>query len=655
MVVDLLEPLKAYNSSLNEEHKNNTIEYFNSLVVKSGIDIEANKETVKKYYKVVDDIKNVSSAISKKRGLKTFLIIMTIVLSIIAFGLFFLGIELYIPIISVITIAGLDVLFIILIIKLKKEIKTLLENKNQLVTKSNELKSLAEQQMKPLNILFDWNMPNDIINMSNTIIKMDKFFDINKYIYLKDKFGLDDNSDPTISTLHVQSGEILGNPFLICKDLRQTWFDKVYTGSITIHWTERVKTKDGWKTVHRSQVLTASVTKPCPQYTDCTYLIYGNEAASNLVFSRKPSNLSGLEEKKQDKKVAKEAKKLDNRAKKELMDNDDTTNYSRFSNDEFEVIFGGTDRNNELEYRLLFTPLAQRNILDILNNSKPFGDDFHFNKDKKLNFIQSKHSQTFDYKKSPSWFRGFDYEEVKKKFVDYNDKYFEAFYFDLAPLISIPLYQQTKTKEYIYDEVYEANVPTYEHETLANGYNPGLFKHPKSATTVILKSKIDRKLSGADEITITAHSFEAIEHVDIIMKMGGDGRLHGVPVKWYEYLPLVQETKMLIQIKDSSNLDYINLNSNESFRNLLNKLGITNHRYERGLFSLILKSSVEDSQLDSINDIFKSKDEKKEESLADKLRNAILNIKDKIEDLEESVDMNVSNADTVTSNQVSNT
>ena len=66
-------------------------------------------------------------------------------------------------------------------------------------------------------------------------------------------------------------------------------------------------------------------------------------------------------------------------------------------------------------------------------------------------------------------------------------------------------------------------------------------------------------------------------------------------------------------------------------------------------------SSGEDSQLDSINDIFKSKDEKKEESLADKLRNAILNIKDKIEDLEESVDMNVSNADTVTSNQVSNT
>ena len=184
MVVDLLEPLKAYNSSLNEEHKNNTIEYFNSLVVKSGIDIEANKETVKKYYKVVDDIKNVSSTISKKRGLKTFLIIMTIVLSIIAFGLFFLGIELYIPIISAITIAGLDVLFIILIRKLKKEIKALLENKNELVTKSNELKSLAEQQMKPLNILFDWNMPNDIINMSNTIIKMDKFFDINKYIYL---------------------------------------------------------------------------------------------------------------------------------------------------------------------------------------------------------------------------------------------------------------------------------------------------------------------------------------------------------------------------------------------------------------------------------------------------------------------------------------
>ena len=80
------------------------------------------------------------------------------------------------------------------------------------------------------------------------------------------------------------------------------------------------------------------------------------------------------------------------------MDNDPTTNYQRFGNDEFEVLFGGTNRNNELEYRLLFTPLAQKNLLSIIKNPIPYGDDFSFIKDKMINVIRSNHSQTFDYR-----------------------------------------------------------------------------------------------------------------------------------------------------------------------------------------------------------------------------------------------------------------
>ena len=137
---------------------------------------------------------------------------------------------------------------------------------------------------------------------------MDKYFDVNKFHYMKEKFGLSENTQKNISSCFVQSGTILGNPFMICNDYTQNFIDHTYTGSITIHWTERVRTKDGWKTVHKSQVLTASLVKPVPNYYYETYLLYGNVAAPKLTFSRVPTNSDELNEKQIDKKVRKENK-----------------------------------------------------------------------------------------------------------------------------------------------------------------------------------------------------------------------------------------------------------------------------------------------------------------------------------------------------------
>ena len=45
----ILEPLKYYKSVLKERHKENLEEHFDELIRRSGIDVDGNRATVKKY------------------------------------------------------------------------------------------------------------------------------------------------------------------------------------------------------------------------------------------------------------------------------------------------------------------------------------------------------------------------------------------------------------------------------------------------------------------------------------------------------------------------------------------------------------------------------------------------------------------------------
>ena len=66
--------------------------------------------------------------------------------------------------------------------------------------------------------------------------------------------------------------------------------------------------------------------------------------------------------------------------------------FNRLPNEEFEALFMALDRDNEVEFRLLFTPLAQKNMISILRaKNVGFGDDFIFKKRKELNYIKSMH------------------------------------------------------------------------------------------------------------------------------------------------------------------------------------------------------------------------------------------------------------------------
>ena len=90
---------------------------------------------------------------------------------------------------------------------------------------------------------------------------------------------------------------------------------------------------------------------------------------------------------------------------------------------------------------------------------------------------------------SPSYYTSYDFEDIKKKFVDYQNAYFRHIYFAFSPVLAIPLYQQTVTQEYIYKDLYSSYVSFFEHEHVVNSMDVNKFRHEESATRNILKNK----------------------------------------------------------------------------------------------------------------------------------------------------------------------
>ena len=266
----LLEPDKAYKSKYKELHYQNTVRYFDELAKKGNVPIEENKKTCQEYYKKLDEIKNLESKISAQNCLMIFIIIMMVILGIggLLLFIFLLKSNLIFAILSLVVAVLFVVLGIIYIIKvIKPKITKLKEEKAILEEKSQELKNLAWQQMAGLNSKYDWNIAAEIFEMTIPLFQMDQYFDNKKYQYLHDKYNLSSNDEENVSTYFCQSGSILGNPFLLCKDYRMDWILKSYTGSITIHWTTRVKTKNGYVTQSHSETLTATIQKEAPNYS----------------------------------------------------------------------------------------------------------------------------------------------------------------------------------------------------------------------------------------------------------------------------------------------------------------------------------------------------------------------------------------------------
>ena len=581
----LLEPLKYYKTEVAKNFLDKLTDNFENLLRKSGIDIEANKKSVSDYNEISKvKVKNEKKLKWAERFYILFFYIF-IFLMIYEIGiirtiknLYDLNKNIQDPILRALLIGIGAVVLGILNFKYirgkKKQLnKSIKEIETELVLKKEECYS----QVNPLLSLFESNTANKIVTEIIPTLVLDKNFKIERYADLVENFEMPTKLQNNFSTKDIISGEILGNPFIIIKSLCNRVIDQKYTGSLTVSWEETYRDSNGErKTRTVSQTLHASIIKPKQIFEDKIDLIYGNDAAEHLHFSREPKFIHEFSEKKLAKYVKKSEKELKKKTENAIKTGQ---TFLEMGNSEFDVLFGALNRDNEVEFRVLFTPIAQRNILEVLKD-KDFGDDFAFRKINKLNNVSNQNDWILNIDKS--YYEDFSYEIIKEKYYDINKRYLNNVYRLFLPILAIPVYHQHKAQKYIYQEKYNYNYNPYTSEAAANLLGAELFSHEESNTPSILKTKTLRVEGDADLIEVISQSYKAVERTEYVPMRAGDGRVYNVPVNWIDYVPLAAKGRMELKKLDIEENEFEKSLDQEFYKSTENKRYI----YKNNIFAM---------------------------------------------------------------------
>ena len=547
----VLEPLKYFEGQGEQEHHDNICAHFDGLVEKSGVDIDANHQTMEKWKKEQEEISILSKLIKKFKLFRALLITAIVIGAVLTFASFiqFGGESVVAGILMLVFgLAAIVASIIVMVKKVNPVIKDSEKVRQEHIDVAKELENEGWAQMQNLNNLFTDEDAIKLIEKTLPDFSFDKSFSVEQEKLFIEKYDFSDIQTDECSMIDTLSGKYAGNPFLFGRRRVHKMGTHTYRGSLRITWTETYRDSSGKvQTRTRSETLHASVTKPKPGYSINTFLAYGNQAAPNLSFSRVSKHSESLSEKALEKRIKKGEKQLQKQAKKDLKNGG---SFQEMANSEFDVLFGATDRDNEVEFRLMYTSLGQRSTVDLLKDSKHYGDDFDFIKSGRCNIIFSNHAQNWKMNIYANDYKHFDYEEIKIRFLNLNKNYFKSIFFDFAPFFCVPAYLEEPCAALEGDETYRTNYTYYEHEVMANALDYKSFVHEESATEAILKTQTITVEDGSDFIAVTANSYKTIERIDYVSVKGGDGNYHNVPVPWIEYIPVSKTSHVRVERDD---------------------------------------------------------------------------------------------------------
>ncbi len=505
-------PLTDYESRLRQLHLDKTTAFFDDLVKRSGIDIEENRKTVKKHDELRENLKKLNR---KRNWMRFFRVLMCITVILIP----------------------------IVIWKMTPKIRALKTEIDDADKLADELFALAQRQMIPLNRLFTDRDGLDLIEQVMPLAKFDGKLSVEQELDMRVNFDFDENFIDE-STLDVLAGRYNGNPFLFENRFIHRMGTETYHGTKTIRWTESYVDSEGnRRTRSRSETLHAYLTKPKPFYHTRVVLVYGAQGGPELRFSREATYINQRSDKAVERHIKKGEKKLKRKTDKAIKSNDD---FMSMSNSEFEVLFNALNRTDEVQFRTLFTPLAQNNMVDLILSDSGYGDDFAFVKNLRMNKIVSNHSQGRQMIIRPDSYISHSYDIIRNNFINGNAEFFKAVYFDFAPILAIPMYQERPVHSLKPIPDYTQMYSVRESEALANIVDKRYFVHPDTKTDAIIKTECVASSGNTDEVNVTAYSYDSIPRVDYVSVYGGDGRYHDVPVHWDEYIPLEQSGRFFI-------------------------------------------------------------------------------------------------------------
>ena len=512
-------PYDDYEGRLKQLHLDETTAYFDSLVKQSGIDIEENRKTVKQYRDLCENLRKFTR---RRNLLRFFRVLMCITVILIP----------------------------VVIWVMTPKIRALREQIDQADSKSDELLALAQRQMIPLNRLFTERDGIKLIEQTVPLIKFEPTLTVGQELDMAVNFDLREANDIEQSTLDVLAGHYNGNPFIFENRFIHTMGTETYHGSKTISWTETYRDTDGrTRTRTRTETLHASLVKPKPYYSTQVVLIYGAQGAPELTFSRTATFINEKSDKAIERHIKRGEKKLKKKTDRAISGND---SFMSMSNTDFEVLFNALNRSDEVQFRTMFTPLAQTNMVDLILADSAYGDDFTFIKLGRMNKIISKHSQARAMIIRPDSYVSYSYDIIRQNFISGNAEFFKAVYFDFAPLLAVPMYQERPVHSLKPIPDCTQCYSVRESEALVNTVDYRYLVHPDTKTHAIFKTDCVGTIGNTDEVSVTAYSYDIIPQIDYVSVHGGDGRFHSVPVHWDEYIPLEQSGRFFITEQGSA-------------------------------------------------------------------------------------------------------
>ncbi|MBR2043141.1 MAG: hypothetical protein IJ946_02250 [Clostridia bacterium] len=509
----IFNPLEEFEGKYKNLHFEKTDAFFNELVKHSGVNIEENRATVKEYNEYRENLKKLKKKLTLFKVLRVLMCITVILIPLV-------------------------------ILKTTPKIKALKSEIELADNKAEELLSLANRQMAPLNALFTDRDATALIEATIPNLDFESCFSAKQEEDMKINYDFYEFGGEEASTVDVLAGHYNENPFLFENKLVHTMGTETYHGYKTITWTETYRDSNGrLQTRRRSQTLHATVVKPKPFYSTQVVLNYCAQGGPELCFTRDATHLERKSEKEIERYVKKGEKRLKRKTDKAIGNNSD---FTSMSNTDFEVLFDALDRTNEVQFRTLFTPLAQTNMVDLILSKTSFGDDFNFIKMKRTNQIVTNHSQGRPLILTAGNYYSYSFDVISANFIGKNVGFFKDVYFDFAPVWAIPIYQERPVHSLKpipdYARIYSAK----ECEALANAAPMEYLVHPDTKTNAILKARYVDTRERVEETVITAYSYDIEGRVDYVSVYGGDGRFHSVAVPWDEYIPLEAQNSFYI-------------------------------------------------------------------------------------------------------------
>ncbi|AVN60992.1 MAG1210 family protein [Mesoplasma florum] len=591
----IYDPIKKYDNYYNQ-HQDLTINYLENLVKEAKIDIEANKTTVKEINNFIEKKNKFAKSTKSLKAWCKFITVLYFLLPGISFLgclqlsnnsnriLFYclIGIGLIIIIISLVFIH---------VKKMKPKIRNLENEIKKINLKIVEKTNAAWEQMNPLNSLFTYGIALKNTEKTLSILNFDDSLSEQRMSFFVSK-GL--NKHDNKSTIGLQSGELNTNPFLLAHKVNHWIGTKVYSGSITIFWTTTSRDSKGNTTTRtHSQVLTASINKPFPVYEEEKTLIMYSDLCEKLIFNRLPMQNFNTSE----NFIKKELKKLDKKAEQAIKNN---KKFNLMNNSEFELFFNCYERTNEVEFRLMFSPVAQKQILDVIKSNKIYDNQsFKMQKSENLTFIKNNALNSLNLNFYPTKYHSYDYEKIKNLFIDDQMQFFKDIFFSFIQIFSIPVFQERRTADNIWKDKQEQKFADWEHEAMANSFNESKIAHPSAITQNMVKTNFIKNEEGLDYVSVKADGYKGVERIAYETAWGRDGKLHTIPIKWIEYIPVSRETMMVVKSAQANKKEKT---IKESIKEFLNDYGIqdNNINLKTNAIAMIFDDFNED------NDIIKS-------------------------------------------------